>query len=60
MSGDTPLQNLHVVVVYVNAVSCSLLQREEVNRLPLQHVCRGCKELLKTPTPLLVSLEYAG
>lgn len=45
--------------MYVDAMCHGLLQREEVNWLPLQYVCGGCEELVKTPTPLLVSLQYA-
>lgn len=50
--------DIRVVVVYVDAMRHGLLQREEVNWLPLQYVCGGCEELVKTPTPLLVSLQY--
>lgn len=52
--------DLRVIVVNVDAVSHGLLQREEVNWLSLQDVCGGCKELIKTPTPLLVSLHYTS
>lgn len=41
-------------------MSHGLLQGEEVNWLPLQHVCGGCEELVETPTPLLVGLHYTS
>lgn len=53
-------ERIRVVMMYVDTVSHGLLQREEVDRLPLQDVCGGCKELVKTPTLLLVGLHYAG
>lgn len=49
-----------VVVMYVDAMSHGLLQTEEVNRLPLQDVGGGCKELVESPTLLLVGLHYTG
>lgn len=45
-------------MMYVDTVSYSLLQREELNCLPLQNICGGCEELVKAPTPLLASLQY--
>lgn len=53
-------EHIRVVVVYVDTMSHGLLQREEVNRLPLQNVCSGCKELVETPTLLLVGLHYTS
>lgn len=53
-------EHIRVVVVYVDTMSHSLLQREEVNWLPLQYVCSGRKELVKTPTLLLVGLHYTS
>lgn len=50
-------ERIRVVVMHVDAMSHGLLQREEVNRLPLQDVCSGCKELVKSPTLLLVGLH---
>lgn len=44
----------------VDTMRHGLLQTEEVNRLPLQYVCGGCEELVKTPTPFLVCLQYTG
>lgn len=45
-------------MVYVDTVCHGLLQCKEVNRLPLQYVCGGFEELVKPPTPLLISLKY--
>ena len=45
-------------MVYVDTMCHGLLQREEVNWLTLQYVCGGREELVETPTPLLVSLQY--
>lgn len=53
-------EHIRVVVVYVDTMSHGLLQGEEVNRLPLQNVCSGCKELVETPTLLLVGLHYTS
>lgn len=53
-------EHIRVVVVYVDTMSHGLLQREEVNRLPLQDVCRGCEELVEAPTLLLVGLHYTS
>lgn len=53
-------ENIRVVVVYVDTMSHGLLQREEVNWLPLENVCSGCKELVETPTLLLVGLHYSS
>lgn len=50
--------DLRVVVVYVDAMCHGLLQRKEVNCLPLQYICGGCEELVKAPTLFLVSLHY--
>ncbi|TNN63305.1 hypothetical protein EYF80_026481 [Liparis tanakae] len=50
---DDMTADIRVVVVYVDAMRHGLLQREEVNWLPLQYICGGCEELVKTPTPLL-------
>lgn len=52
-------EDVRLVVLNVNTVCHGVLQREEMDRLPLQDICCGCEELVKAPTPLLVSLHYA-
>lgn len=51
--------DVRLVVVCVNTVSHGMLQREDMDWLPLQNICRSFEELFKAPTPVLVGLHYA-